>query len=208
MPSKTVLPTAEEALPGRVEALKVAAKHAVNGNSTLEPFPEGLEIAVFGMGCFWGVEKLFWKQKGVFSTQVGYAGGFTKNPTYEEVCTGLTAHIEVVRVVFDPKVISYKDLLKLFWENHNPTEGMKQGQDIGTQYRSVIFTYGTQQRESALQSKNMFQKELKNANLGAITTEIRSVPEFYYAEDYHQQYLYKNPDGYCGLKGTGVSCVQ
>ncbi|XP_040280226.1 mitochondrial peptide methionine sulfoxide reductase-like [Bufo bufo] len=208
MPSKTVLPKAEEALAGRDEALKVAAKHAVNGNSTLEPFPVGLELAMFGMGCFWGVEQLFWKQKGVFSTQVGYAGGFTKNPTYEEVCTGLTAHIEVVRIVFDPKVISYKSLLKLFWEHHNPTEGMKQGQDIGTQYRSVIFTYGDQQREAALQSKDSYQKGLSQHNLGAITTEIRPVPQFYYAEDYHQQYLYKNPDGYCGLKGTGVSCVQ
>ncbi|XP_069828730.1 peptide methionine sulfoxide reductase MsrA-like [Dendropsophus ebraccatus] len=208
MPSKTVLPTAEEALPGRAEALKVADKHAVNGNSTMEPFPAGLELAMFGMGCFWGVERLFWKQKGVYSTQVGYAGGFTKNPTYEEVCTGLTAHIEVVRVVFDPKVISYKSLLKLFWENHNPTEGMKQGQDVGTQYRSVIFTYGDQQRAAAVQSKESYQKELKHKSLGAITTEIHPAPVFYYAEDYHQQYLHKNPDGYCGLKGTGVPCVQ
>ncbi|XP_073522360.1 peptide methionine sulfoxide reductase MsrA-like [Phyllobates terribilis] len=208
MPSKTVLPTAEEALPGRADALKVAAKHAVNGNLTLEPYPAGFELAMFGMGCFWGVERLFWRQKGVFSTQVGYAGGFTKNPTYEEVCTGLTAHIEVVRVVYDPKVISYKSLLKLFWENHNPTEGMKQGKDLGTQYRSVIFTYSDQQREAALQSIDSYQKELKHFNLGAITTEIHPVPEFYYAEDYHQQYLHKIPDGYCGLKGTGVSCVQ
>ncbi|XP_075709526.1 peptide methionine sulfoxide reductase MsrA-like [Rhinoderma darwinii] len=207
MPSKTVLPTSEEALPGRAEALKVAAKNAVNGNSTLEPFPAGLELAMFGMGCFWGVERLFWRQMGVFSTQVGYAGGFTKNPTYEEVCTGLTAHIEVVRVVFDPKVVSFKSLLKLFWENHNPTEGMNKGQDNGTQYRSVIFTYGDQQREAALQSKDSYQNELKQFNLGAITTEIHPVPEFYYAEDYHQQYLHKIPDGYCGLKGTGVSCV-
>ncbi|XP_077151756.1 peptide methionine sulfoxide reductase MsrA-like isoform X1 [Ranitomeya variabilis] len=207
MPSKTVLPTAEEALPGRAEALKVAAKHAVNGNSMLEPYPAGFELAMFGMGCFWGVERLFWRQKGVFSTQVGYAGGFTKNPTYEEVCTGLTAHIEVVRVVYDPKVISYKSLLKLFWENHNPTDGMKQEKDIGTQYRSVIFTYSDQQREAALQSIDSYQKELKHCNLGAITTEILPVPEFYYAEDYHQQYLQKIPDGYCGLKGTGVSCV-
>ncbi|KAG8588620.1 hypothetical protein GDO81_006039 [Engystomops pustulosus] len=207
MPSKTVLPTAAEALPGRDEALEVAAKHAVNGNATLEPFPAGLELALFGMGCFWGVEQLFWKQKGVFSTQVGYAGGFTKNPTYKDVCTGLTAHIEVVRVVFDPKVISYNALLKLFWENHNPTEGMKQGKDIGTQYRSVIFTYDGKQREAALKSKDSFQKELDKVNMGAITTEIHPVPEFYYAEDYHQQYLFKNPDGYCGLKGTGVACV-
>ncbi|XP_068121586.1 peptide methionine sulfoxide reductase MsrA-like [Hyperolius riggenbachi] len=207
MPSKTVLPTAEEALPGRAEALQVAAKHAVNGNSTTVPIPVGHELAMFGMGCFWGVERLFWRQKGVFSTQVGYAGGFTPNPTYEEVCTGLTAHIEVVRIAFDPKVISYKDLLKIFWENHNPTEGMKQGQDLGTQYRSVIFTYGDKQREAAISSRNSFQKELTRANLGHVTTEIQPAPEFYYAEDYHQQYLYKNPDGYCGLKGTGVSCV-
>ncbi|KAM9321256.1 peptide methionine sulfoxide reductase MsrA-like [Gastrophryne carolinensis] len=207
MPSKTVFPTAQEALPGRTQALQVAAKHAVNGNTTVEPFPADYELAMFGMGCFWGVERLFWKQKGVFSTQVGYAGGFTPNPTYKEVCTGLTAHIEVVRIVFDPKVISYKDLLKLFWENHNPTEGMKQGQDVGTQYCSVIFTYGDQQRQAALLSKDNFQKELERSNLGGITTEIRCAPEFYFAEDYHQQYLHKNPEGYCGLKGTGVTCI-
>ncbi|KAM5181194.1 peptide methionine sulfoxide reductase MsrA-like [Mantella aurantiaca] len=207
MPSKTVLPTAKEALPGRTEILHVSAKHAVNGNSATGPFPVGHELAMFGMGCFWGVERLFWRQRGVFSTQVGYVGGYTPNPTYEEVCTGLTAHIEVVRIVFDPKVITYKDLLKLFWENHNPTEGMKQGQDVGTQYRSVIFTYGDQQRDAALLSKENFQKELNHVSLGTITTEIRPAPEFYYAEDYHQQYLHKNPDGYCGLKGTGVSCI-
>ncbi|XP_077337117.1 peptide methionine sulfoxide reductase MsrA-like [Lithobates pipiens] len=207
MPSKTILPTAQEALPGRAEALQVSAKHAINGNSTMEPFPIGHELAMFGMGCFWGVERLFWRQKGVFSTQVGYAGGYTQHPTYEEVCTGLTAHIEVVRIVFDPKVITYADLLKLFWENHNPTEGMKQGQDVGSQYRSVIFTYGDQQREAALLSKETFQKELNRVSLGTITTEIRPAPAFYYAEDYHQQYLHKNPDGYCGLKGTGVSCI-
>ncbi|KAM4700608.1 LOW QUALITY PROTEIN: peptide methionine sulfoxide reductase MsrA-like [Discoglossus pictus] len=206
MPSKTVLPTAQEALPGRVEALQVAAKHTVNGKSTLEPFPDGMELAMFGMGCFWGVERLFWKQKGVYSTQVGYAGGFTPNPTYQEVCTGLTAHIEVVRIVFDPKAISYKTLLQLFWENHDPTQGMKQGQDIGTQYRSVIFTYGDQQREAALLSRDTFQKALTNRNLGTIATEILPAPVFYYAEDYHQQYLHKKPDGYCGLKGTGVTC--
>ncbi|CAI9618539.1 unnamed protein product [Staurois parvus] len=159
------------------------------------------------MGCFWGVERLFWIQNGVFSTQVGYAGGYTQNPTYKEVCTGLTAHIEVVRIVFDPKVITYKDLLTLFWENHNPTQGMKQGQDVGSQYRSVIFTYGDQQREAALLSKENFQKELNRVSQGTIATEIRPAPEFYYAEDYHQQYLHKNPDGYCGLKGTGVSCI-
>ncbi|KAM4795151.1 peptide methionine sulfoxide reductase MsrA-like [Rhinophrynus dorsalis] len=206
MPSKTVLPTAQEALPGRPDALQVAAKHTINGNSTLEPFPAGIELAMFGMGCFWGVERLFWQQKGVFSTQVGYAGGYTPNPTYKEVCTGLTAHIEVVRIAFDPKVISYKTLLKLFWENHDPTEGMKQGQDIGTQYRSVIFTYGDEQKEAALQSRDLFQKELTSRGLGTVTTEIGTAPVFYYAEDYHQQYLHKNPEGYCGLKGTGVTC--
>ncbi|XP_072277202.1 peptide methionine sulfoxide reductase MsrA-like isoform X1 [Pyxicephalus adspersus] len=207
MPSKTVLPTLQEALPGRTEALQVSDKHVVNGNSTVEPFPVGYELAMFGMGCFWGVERLFWRQKGIFSTQVGYAGGYTLNPTYKEVCTGLTAHIEVVRIVFDPKVITYKDLLKLFWENHNPTEGMKQGQDVGSQYRSVIFTYGDQQKEAALLSKEKFQKEFTSVSLGTITTEILPAPKFYYAEDYHQQYLHKNPDGYCGLKGTGVSCI-
>ncbi|XP_075051941.1 peptide methionine sulfoxide reductase MsrA-like isoform X1 [Mixophyes fleayi] len=207
MPSKTVLPTAQESLPGRTEALQVAAKHVVNGNSTLEPFPAGHELAMFGMGCFWGVERLFWKQKGIFSTQVGYAGGYTPNPTYQEVCTGLTAHYEVVRIVFDPKIASYKSLLKLFWDNHDPTQGMKQGIDVGTQYRSVIFTYGDQQREAALSSKENFQKELSRNNLGTITTEICPAPKFYYAEDYHQQYLHKNPDGYCGLKGTGVTCT-
>ncbi|CAH2221717.1 mitochondrial peptide methionine sulfoxide reductase isoform X1 [Pelobates cultripes] len=206
MPSKTVLPTAQEALPGRAETLQVAAKHTVNGNTTLEPFPAGLELAMFGMGCFWGVEKLFWNQKGVFSTQVGYAGGYTPNPTYEEVCTGLTAHVEVVRIVFDPKVISYSTLLKIFWENHNPTEGMKQGVDIGTQYRSVIYTYGDQQMKAALISKETFQKQLARCNWGAVTTEIHPTPVFYYAEDYHQQYLHKNPEGYCGIKGTGVTC--
>ncbi|KAM8976035.1 mitochondrial peptide methionine sulfoxide reductase-like [Pelodytes ibericus] len=206
MPSKTVLPTAQEALPGRTDALQVAAKHAVNENLTLEPFPGGLELAIFGMGCFWGVEKLFWKQKGVFSTQVGYSGGYTPNPTYEEVCTGLTAHVEVVRIVFNPKVISYLTLLKLFWENHVPTEGMQQGQDVGTQYRSVIFTCGDQQMKAALESRDAFQKELDRCNRGTITTEIRPAPVFYYAEDYHQQYLHKNPDGYCGLKGTGITC--
>ncbi|XP_053313110.1 mitochondrial peptide methionine sulfoxide reductase-like [Spea bombifrons] len=206
MASKTVLPTEHEALPGRSEALQVAAKHTVNGNSVLEPFPAGTELALFGMGCFWGVERLFWKQNGVFSTQVGYAGGYTPNPTYKEVCTGLTAHAEVVRIVFDPKVISYVTLLKLFWENHDPTEGMKQGHDVGSQYRSVIYTYSDQQMEAALFSRDAFQKELSSSNRGTVTTEIRPAPVFYYAEDYHQQYLHKNPDGYCGLKGTGITC--
>ncbi|KAE8623972.1 hypothetical protein XENTR_v10005793 [Xenopus tropicalis] len=178
----------------------------VNGNSTLEPFPDGLEIAVFGMGCFWGAERLFWKQEGVYSTQVGFAGGHTPNPTYKEVRTGLTAHAEVVRVVFDPKVITYKVLLKLFWENHDPTEGMKQGEDVGTQYRSVIFTYGENQKDAALLSREAFQKELNAHGLGITTTEIRAAPTFYYAEDYHQQYLHKNPEGFCGLRRTGATC--
>ncbi|OCT94414.1 peptide methionine sulfoxide reductase MsrA 1 [Xenopus laevis] len=199
-------PTAQEALPGRSDALQVADKHMVNGNSTLEPFPAGTEIALFGMGCFWGAERLFWKQEGVYSTQVGYAGGYTPNPTYKEVCTGLTAHAEVVRVVFDPKAILYKALLKLFWENHDPTEGMKQGEDVGTQYRSVIFTYGDVQRDAALQSRDAFQKELNGCSLGPITTEICAAPTFYYAEDYHQQYLHKNPGGFCGLRRTGATC--
>ncbi|XP_029427269.1 peptide methionine sulfoxide reductase MsrA-like isoform X2 [Rhinatrema bivittatum] len=183
MPSKTVLPTREEALPGRSEPLEVA-----------------------GMGCFWGVEKKLWQQPGVFSTQVGYAGGYSPNPTYEEVCTGLTGHLEVVRVIYDPKEISYEALLKVFWESHDPTQGMKQGIDIGTQYRSAIFTYSPQQKAAALKSKGIFQEELTKKKLGEISTEIREAPEFYYAEDYHQQYLHKIPDGYCGLKGTGVSC--
>ncbi|KAE8623970.1 hypothetical protein XENTR_v10005793 [Xenopus tropicalis] len=199
-------PTAQEALPGRSDALQVADKHMVNGNSTLEPFPDGLEIAVFGMGCFWGAERLFWKQEGVYSTQVGFAGGHTPNPTYKEVRTGLTAHAEVVRVVFDPKVITYKVLLKLFWENHDPTEGMKQGEDVGTQYRSVIFTYGENQKDAALLSREAFQKELNAHGLGITTTEIRAAPTFYYAEDYHQQYLHKNPEGFCGLRRTGATC--
>lgn len=206
MPSKTVLPTKEEALPGRAEKLQVADHHVVNGNTTVEPFPAGMEMVQFGMGCFWGVEKKLWAQPGVFSTQVGYAGGYTPNPTYEEVCTGLTAHIEVVRVVYDPKVISFEALLKLFWESHDPTQGVKQGKDIGTQYRSAIFTYSPKQKEAALKSQKVFQKELTANQLGTITTEIRDAPTFYYAEDYHQQYLHKNPDGYCGLKGTGVAC--
>ncbi|KAG8451239.1 hypothetical protein GDO86_003467 [Hymenochirus boettgeri] len=186
--------------------LAIYMKHVVNGNLTQEPFPDGLELAIFGMGCFWGAERLFWQQHGVYSTQVGFAGGYTPNPTYKEVCTGLTGHAEVIRIVFDPQVISYTTILKLFWENHDPTEGMKQGVDIGTQYRSVIFTYGEQQRKAALQSRDSFQKELTTCGLGIITTEINSSPTFYYAEDYHQQYLHKNPEGFCGLKRTGATC--
>ncbi|XP_029972476.1 uncharacterized protein msrab isoform X2 [Salarias fasciatus] len=181
-------------------------KHAVNGNPTVEPFPEGMETIMFGMGCFWGAEKLFWRLPGVFSTQVGYASGFTPNPTYEEVCSGLTGHTEVVRVVFSPKDISFEELLKQFWENHDPTQGMKQHKDIGTQYRSAIYTSNPTQQLLALQSKEAFQQELDKNNYGPITTVILEERQFYYAEDYHQQYLKKVPKGYCGLKGTGVSC--
>lgn len=181
-------------------------KHVVNGNPTKEPFPEDMETIMFGMGCFWGAERLFWRLPGVFSTQVGYAGGFTPNPSYEEVCTGLTAHTEVVRVVFSPKDISLDTLLKHFWENHDPTQGMKQHADIGTQYRSAIYTSSPEQQEVALQSKLAYQQELTKKGLGSITTEIGELTQFYYAEDYHQQYLKKVPKGYCGLKGTGVTC--
>ncbi|XP_077396135.1 mitochondrial peptide methionine sulfoxide reductase-like isoform X1 [Festucalex cinctus] len=181
-------------------------KHAVNQNTTMEPFPDGMGMIMFGMGCFWGAEKLFWKVSGVFSTQVGFAGGFTPNPTYKEVCSGLTGHTEVVRVVFSPKDISLEELLKLFWENHDPTQGMKQHIDIGTQYRSAIYTSSATQQELALKSKEAYQKELEAKGMGTITTEIMELQQFYYAEDYHQQYLKKKPEGYCGLKGTGISC--
>ena len=180
--------------------------HFVNGHPLEPPFPEGMERALFGMGCFWGAEKKFWQTNGVFSTAVGYAAGITPNPTYREVCTGRTGHSEVVLVVFDPAEVSYDRLLKVFWENHDPTQGMRQGNDTGTQYRSGIYTFDETQRVAAGASKNAFQRELADAGYGAITTEILPAPEFYYAEDYHQQYLAKNPDGYCGLGGTGVSC--
>ncbi len=170
------------------------------------PFPDGTEMAMFGMGCFWGAERKLWRTKGVVSTMVGYAGGSTPNPTYREVCTGMTGHTEVVRVVFDPKVVTYGDLLKLFWESHDPTQGMRQGGDVGTQYRSAVYAYGPDQKAAALASRDAYQKALGEAGHGKITTEITDAPEFYYAEDYHQQYLEKNPDGYCGLGGTGVSC--
>ncbi|XP_058470029.1 mitochondrial peptide methionine sulfoxide reductase [Solea solea] len=206
MASKSQMPTPEEALPGRADPMKVSAKHEVNGNRTVPPFPEGTAMAIFGMGCYWGVEKKFWGQRGVYSTQVGFCGGFTPNPTYREVCTGKTGHAEVVRVVFHPEKISYADLLKVFWENHNPTQGMRQGNDIGTSYRSVIYTFTKQQLDEALASKDEFQKVLTGEGYGPITTEIAEAQPFYYAEDDHQQYLSKNPDGYCSLKGTGVSC--
>ena len=204
--SKLRMPTKEQALPGRAERMPVPAAHHVNGARLSPPFPDGLERAVFGMGCFWGAEKKFWALPGVYTTAVGYAGGVTPNPTYREVCTGMTGHNEVVLVVFDPKKISYDALLKTFWENHDPTQGMRQGNDIGTQYRSGIYTFSEAQRDAAERSRDMYQQQLSASGYGAITTEIVPAPEFYYAEDYHQQYLSKNPDGYCGLGGTGVTC--
>jgi peptide-methionine (S)-S-oxide reductase len=202
--NKHTLPTAEQALPGRAEPLPVADTHYVNGNPIKAPFPAGLQQAVFGLGCFWGAERRFWQQPGVFSTAVGYAGGFTPNPTYEEVCSGLTGHAEVVLVVFDPQQTSFEALLKVFWEVHNPTQGMRQGNDQGTQYRSVIYCQDEAQLKAAKDSQARFQAELDKADLGSITTEIIEAPTFYYAETYHQQYLAKNPEGYCGLGGTGV----
>ncbi len=200
------LPAPEEALPGRASRMRVPATHFVNGNRMEPPFPAGTELAMFGMGCFWGAEKVFWKTQGVYSTAVGYAGGFTPNPTYEEVCSGRTGHAEVMRVVFDPAVVPYESLLRLFWENHDPTQGMRQGNDAGTQYRSAIYWYGDAQRAAAEASREAYQRVLAKAGYGPITTEIREAPEFYYAEEYHQQYLAKNPWGYCGLGGTGVGC--
>jgi peptide-methionine (S)-S-oxide reductase len=203
---KTHMPTAEEALPGRSEAMRVPATHYVNAHPLKPPFPQGMEQAVFGLGCFWGAERCFWQSEGVYTTAVGYAGGHTPNPTYEEVCSGMTGHNEVVLVVFDPAVISYEQLLRIFWQAHDPTQGMRQGNDVGTQYRSGIYTYNEAQRKVALESREQYQKALQAAGYDAITTEIVDAPEFYYAEDYHQQYLAKNPNGYCGLGGTGVSC--
>ncbi|HEX9505354.1 MAG TPA: peptide-methionine (S)-S-oxide reductase MsrA [Acidimicrobiia bacterium] len=200
------MPSEEDALPGRDDALPVAARHYTNGHPLEGPFPEGLELAMFGMGCFWGAERVFWQADGVFSTAVGYAGGFTPNPSYHEVCSGGTGHAEVVRVVFDPSVISYESLLKLFWERHDPTQGMRQGNDVGTQYRSAIYWYGDGQRVAAEASRDAYQAVLRAAGYGDITTEIVAAPTFFFAEDYHQQYLAKNPGGYCGLGGTGLSC--
>jgi peptide-methionine (S)-S-oxide reductase len=204
--SKLRMPTQEQALPGRAERMEVPEMHHVNGARLTPPFPAGLERAMFGMGCFWGAEKKFWQLPGVYSTAVGYAAGLTPNPTYREVCSGMTGHNEVVLVVFDPGKISYDTLLKTFWENHDPTQGMRQGNDVGTQYRSGIYVFDDAQRDAALSSRDLFQEQLSRRGFGAITTEILSAPEFYYAEDYHQQYLSKNPDGYCGLGGTGVTC--
>ncbi len=200
MPSKT------SALPGRAQRMPVPARHFVNGNPLAPPFPAGMEVAVFGLGCFWGAEKKFWQMPGVYTTAVGYAAGFTPNPTYKEVCSGQTGHNEVVLVVFDPKVVRYEDLLQTFWESHNPTQGMRQGNDAGTQYRSGIYCHGEAQKKAAEASRDAYQKALTAAGHDPITTEILDAPEFYYAEEYHQQYLARNPDGYCGLGGTGVAC--
>jgi peptide-methionine (S)-S-oxide reductase len=201
------MPRPDEALPGREAAMPVPESHFVNGHPLRPPFPDGLETAVFGMGCFWGAERVFWQLPGVYTTAVGYAGGFTQNPTYEKVCSGRTGHAEVVLVVFDPKVVSYDELLRAFWEGHDPTQGMRQGNDVGTQYRSAVYTTSDAQRAAVEGSRAAFQGALAEAGHGGeITTEIREAPEFYYAEDYHQQYLAKNPNGYCGLGSTGVSC--
>ncbi len=204
---KISMPSESEALPGRDQPIRTAAEHLVNHRALKGPYPEGSEKAMFGLGCFWGAERKFWElDDGIVVTAVGYAGGVTPNPTYEEVCTGLTGHTEVVRVIYDPEKIDYEDLLKAFWESHDPTQGMRQGNDIGTQYRSAIYVLDHEQRVDAEESKAAYQARLSAAGRGTITTEILDAPQFYYAEDYHQQYLAKNPDGYCGLQGTGVSC--
>jgi peptide-methionine (S)-S-oxide reductase len=204
---KTRMPSATEALPGRTQPLRVAERHYVNGNRLQPPFPAGLCKAVFGLGCFWGAERRFWEQDGVYSTAVGYAGGHTPNPTYEEVCSGLTGHNEVVLVVYDPARIRYEELLRVFWEAHDPTQGMRQGNDVGTQYRSGIYYNDEAERDAALASRERYGAALGAAGFRPITTEIVPAPAFYYAEDYHQQYLAKNPGGYCGLGGTGVKCA-
>jgi len=205
-PRKLRMPAPGEALPGRTDRMPVPATHFVLGTPLAPPFPEGMQLALFGMGCFWGAEKQFWKTKGVFSTSVGYAAGLTPNPTYHEVCTGATGHNEVVRVVFDPAQVSYRDLLRAFWEGHDPTQGMRQGNDVGTQYRSGVYVYDDEQRKAAEETRAAYQQALSAAGLGTVTTEILPAPELYYAEEYHQQYLAKNPSGYCGHGGTGVSC--
>ena len=202
----TEMPSKDEALPGRDQPLPTAERHFVNDTPLKGELPEGMEEAVFGMGCFWGVERMFWKVPGVWSTMVGYAGGHTPNPTYDEVCSGRTGHNEVVRVVYDPSVVTYEELLKVFWEGHDPTQGMRQGNDRGTQYRSGIYTFTEAQKDAAERSRETMQPRFREAGHGPITTEISDAPAFYYAEDYHQQYLAKNPGGYCGLGGTGVTC--
>ena len=203
---KLEMPTSDQALPGREDEIPVPDRHAVLGTPLKPPFPDGIELAQFGLGCFWGAERIFWQLDGVYTTAVGYAGGHTPNPTYEEVCSGRTGHAEVVLVAYDPARISYEELLRAFWEGHDPTQGMRQGNDVGTQYRSAIYTYSDAQREAALASRDRFAERLGEAGYGEITTEIADAPPFYYAEDYHQQYLHKVPNGYCGLGGTGVSC--
>jgi peptide-methionine (S)-S-oxide reductase len=203
---KIGIPKPGEALPGRSEKMPVPARHFVNGHTLVTPFPGGMELALFGLGCFWGAERVFWHVEGVYTTAVGYAAGHTPNPTYQEVCTGMTGHNEAVRVVFDPKIVSYAELLKLFWETHDPTQGMRQGNDVGTQYRSGIYVYSDAQKKLAIASRDAYQQALTQTSHGKITTEILDAPEFYYAEDYHQQYLAKNPGGYCGLGGTGIAC--
>nr|WP_010130848.1 peptide-methionine (S)-S-oxide reductase MsrA [Microbulbifer agarilyticus] len=205
---KSRIPTPDEALPGREEPMPISGKHFVSGNAMVPPFPEGMEQAVFGMGCFWGAERLFWEIDGVWVTAVGYAGGVTLNPNYREVCTGGTGHTEVVLVVFDPAKVRYEELLRHFWEEHDPTQGMRQGNDLGTQYRSVIYTYSDEQAEQARASEAAFQQALEDKGFGAITTEIQPAPTFYYAEQDHQQYLAKNPGGYCGLAGTGACLLR
>ena len=204
--SKLRLPPPEEALPGRAEATPVPERHFVSGNRIVPPFPEGSAVADFALGCFWGAERVFWELPGVHATAVGYQGGATPNPTYREVCSGDTGHAEVVRVVFDPARVRYEDLLRVFWESHDPTQGMRQGNDVGTQYRSAIYAHSDAQRRAAEASRDAYAAALRERGLGAVTTEIRDAPPFYYAEEYHQQYLAKNPGGYCGLAGTGVSC--
>jgi len=204
-PSLT-LPEPEQALPGRSEPMRVPERHFVLGTQLVPPFPEGMEQAVVGMGCFWGAERKFWELEGVYTTAAGYAGGHTPNPTYEETCTGYTGHAEVVLVVFDPEKVTYEDILRVFWENHNPTEGMRQGNDVGTVYRSAIYTFSDAQAEAAIATRDRYQEALSARRHGPITTEIKPAGDFYYAEEYHQQYLAKNPNGYCGLGGTGVAC--
>ena len=203
---KAEMPRPEDVLPGRDEKMPVPERHFVLGTPLLPPFPEELELGLFGMGCFWGAERKFWEASDVYSTSVGYAAGGTRNPSYEEVCSGVTGHNEVARVVFDPAAISYEGILRIFWENHDPTQGMRQGNDVGTQYRSGIYVYSDEQRALAESTRDAFQQGLTDAGYSKITTELLDAPKFYYAEDYHQQYLVKNPNGYCGLGGTGVAC--
>jgi peptide-methionine (S)-S-oxide reductase len=206
-PKKPALPDAADALPGRAMPIPTSVNHFVSGLPLKSPVPEGMQVAVFGMGCFWGVERKYWQIPGVWLTMAGYAGGMTPNPTYREVCSGMTGHNEVVRVIYDPAVVSYEELLRQFWEGHDPTQGMRQGNDVGTQYRSGIYTFTEAQASAARASKEMYEASLKAAGYGPVTTEILPAPPFYFAEDYHQQYLAKNPGGYCGIGGTGVSCA-